>query len=269
MGLVMLVVLFSLCVGLFGGLGAILFFTLFAAVLSYLITGHFGKKSFHAPWWILATVLSLLALGVMVGFQVIGVECRAGIYTVAGAYVVLTIVYFVRSFVNSVRQQRIQAIQRRTAGEYQTMGEPSDRGCNAEAPTVPDDEVDLNESLAEAACSRVRNNLYIDFTVFNRYGAVFKCNPVAGYSAMQLNFEIFNTQEMAQNMEKDAYFLIVASLYDMGGNLLLTDQNWIEGKRLRTGYVADDLFFYDDSVFQAYSAKVRAVDPATEEEDDW
>ena len=243
MGLVMLVVLFSLCVGLFGGLGAILFFTLFAAVLSYLITGHFGKKSFHAPWWILATVLSLLALGVMVGFQVIGVECRAGIYTVAGAYVVLTIVYFVRSFVNSVRQQRIQAIQRRTAGEYQTMGEPSDRGCNAEAPTVPDDEVDLNESLAEAACSRVRNNL--------------------------LNFEIFNTQEMAQNMEKDAYFLIVASLYDMGGNLLLTDQNWIEGKRLRTGYVADDLFFYDDSVFQAYSAKVRAVDPATEEEDDW
>ena len=125
-------------------------------------------------------------------------------------------------------------------------------------------------ATAPKATSRletVRKNLTVDEEFFRRHGMGFKCNLVAHYDSLQLNYELSNTKSFASKIEKDTDLTIKANVYDASGNLLCIEEAWAEYSQLRGGYAADYFYFSSDTIVGAHSMKVYAVDPADEYDD--
>ena len=134
--------------------------------------------------------------------------------------------------------------------------------------TYLEDEYDEEPSAPSGLLSRVRKNLTVDHSTFKQYGATFKCNLVEDYDTLQLNFEVINTKQIASAIGKYNDLIIKANVYDAKGNLLCIEDVWVEYNQLRTGYVADYLYFTSDSMHKAYSMRVYALASTDDFDDD-
>lgn len=140
--------------------------------------------------------------------------------------------------------------------------------CGTALVIIPADEAVPNGPEKESLLTRVRRNLVIETDVFLRYGMTFHCHLVEECDTLQLNFELSKTKQLASKMNKDAFFIIKANVYDANGNLLCMEEEFVEYRQLRRGYAADYFCFSSDSMSEAHSMKVYAIDPTEEYEED-
>lgn len=137
--------------------------------------------------------------------------------------------------------------------------------CGTALVIIPADEAVPNGPEKESLLTRVRRNLVIETDVFLRYGMTFHCHLVEECDTLQLNFELSKTKQLASKMNKDAFFIIKANVYDANGNLLCMEEEFVEYRQLRRGYAADYFYFSSDSMSEAHSMKVYAIDPTEED----
>lgn len=137
--------------------------------------------------------------------------------------------------------------------------------CGTALVIIPADEAVPNGPEKESLLTRVRRNLVIETDVFLRYGMTFHCHLVEECDTPQLNFELSKTKQLASKMNKDAFFIIKANVYDANGNLLCMEEEFVEYRQLRRGYAADYFYFSSDSMSEAHSMKVYAIDPTEED----
>lgn len=137
--------------------------------------------------------------------------------------------------------------------------------CGTAFVIIPAGEAVPNRPEKEALLTRVRRNLVIETDVFLRYGMIFRCHLVEECDTLQLNFELSKTKQLASKMNKDAFFIIKANVYDAKGNLLCIEEEFVEYRQLRRGYAADYLYFSSDSMSEAHSMKVYAIDPTEDD----
>ena len=138
------------------------------------------------------------------------------------------------------------------------------------APEVSDCSYNTNEDFAVQPSSRLeklKKNLTVDTDLFRRYGIIFKCNLVEDWGDLQLNFELSNSKQLVSKIERDTDLILKANVYDVKGNLLCIEEAWIDYSQLRRGYAADYFYFSSDSIAEAHSIKVYAIDPTDDFED--
>ena len=118
-----------------------------------------------------------------------------------------------------------------------------------------------NDSNGMTRLATVKRNLIVDKKIFDRYGLTFICNLVEDCDTLQLNFELSNTKQLVAKMSRDDEFTIKANVYDKNNNLLCVEETWVEYSQLRSDYVADYLYFSSDTMVNAYSMRIYAIDP--------
>ena len=72
----------------------------------------------------------------------------------------------------------------------------------------------INEesNRASSLLSRVKRNVTVDRTIFNKYGIDFKCNLVEECDTLQLNFELSNTKLLASKIDRDTELFLKANV---------------------------------------------------------
>lgn len=163
----------------------------------------------------------------------------------------------------------IKAVRHATGKTIHAPEKPSpDAGPNSAQRLYEENGGDGMSAGESRLLQTLKGNLTVDRRVFEQFGAEFKCNLVFDCGVLQLNFELFNTREMARRMDKDSELTIRANVYDRYGNLLSIEEEWVEWKALRSGYCADYFLLSDDSMAGAYSMRVYAIDPTIDQEDE-
>lgn len=121
---------------------------------------------------------------------------------------------------------------------------------------------------ASSLLSKVKRNVTVDRTVFNKYGIDFKCNLVEECDTLQLNFELSNTKLLASKIDHDTELFLKANVYDKNNNLLCIEEVWVEYSQLRNGYAADFFYFSSDNMNCANSMRIYAIDPTDDFDED-
>ena len=75
---------------------------------------------------------------------------------------------------------------------------------------------------------------------------------------LQLNFEIDSRNAKLSTFTKYDEFAVKANAYDKKGNLISIEEKSFDYSELESGYLADYLYFMDDSMIDAYSLRVYA-----------
>lgn len=128
--------------------------------------------------------------------------------------------------------------------------------------------IDEEPVRSSSLLSRVKRNITIDRTVFNKYGINFKCNLVEECDTLQLNFELSNTKLLASKIDRDSELFLKANVYDKHNNLLCIEEVWVEYSQLKNGYAADFFYFSGDNMNRANSMRIYAIDPTDDFDDE-
>lgn len=117
--------------------------------------------------------------------------------------------------------------------------------------------IDDDELQAKMLCEKLKKAITIETTFWDEAHLVFKCNLVASYPYLHLNYEIKNTSGVPW-YDGDGWVTLKVNVYDAEENLLCVEEAFIEDKKIARNRFSDFIQIDCDDIKGAVSMEIYA-----------